>query len=237
VSALRTFRIQIGESNIVLKTKSSRSVENAFHILQEQRGLLQKYIQSHPEFQDSMKPIPVAENSPEIVRKMGNTANIAGVGPMAAVAGAISEAIGESIKEAVIVDNGGDIYLKLHKPAEVALYAGNAKISKKLGFRVKPGETPLGICTSSGTVGSSLSFGNADAVTIVSNSVPLADAVATATCNLVKSKEDIKLALKFANSVPGVRGALIVLGDEVGIVGSLPKLINIDCETSGGEEE
>ena len=216
----------------MLKTRSSKSVEIAFNVLQDQRELLKEYIRHHQEFHDSLKPIAVSEDSPEIVRKMGNTANIAGVGPMAAVAGAISEAIGESIKEAVIVDNGGDIYLKLHKPAEVALYAGNAKVSKKLGFRVRPGETPLGICTSSGTVGHSISFGKADAVTIVSNSVPLADAVATATCNLVKTKEDIKPALKFANNVPGVRGALIVLEDEVGIVGSLPKLINIDSETS-----
>jgi len=233
VITLRTFRLQIGESNIVLRTRGSRNVETAFRTLQEQRELLQKYIHGHPEFNDSLKPVSVAENSPELVRKMGNTTSIAGVGPMAAVAGAISEAIGESIRGAVIVDNGGDIYLNLHNSADVALYAGNAKISKKLGFQVKPRETPLGICTSSGTVGHSISFGKADAVTVVSNSPPLADAVATATCNLVKTKDDIKPALKYAHSIPGVRGALISIDNEIGIIGSLPKLITLDGVVGG----
>jgi ApbE superfamily uncharacterized protein (UPF0280 family) len=122
---------------------------------------------------------------------MAEAASIAGVGPMAAVAGAVASFLGQvlgSCSREVIVENGGDIYLRSAHERVVAVFAGDSPFSYKIGLRVKPEDTPAGICTSSGTVGHSLSFGNADAVVIKGESAILADAVATQAGNLIKSK-------------------------------------------------
>ena len=70
---------------------------------------------------------------------------------------------------------------------------------------------PLGLCTSSGTIGHSLSFGLADAVVILSKSAILADAAATAVGNRVKDKKDLEKAAAFAGSIKGVLGGVIII--------------------------
>ena len=134
---------------------------------------------------------------------------------MAAVAGAIAEAVGEALLPAspeLIIENGGDIFLASSRPRRVGLYAGRSPFSGRLGLRIDPTLTPLGICTSSGTVGHALSFGEADAVVVLSPDAALADAVATAAGNLVKSKDHIPRAIEFAAGIEGIIGILIVCG-------------------------
>jgi len=111
----------------------------------------------------------------------------------------------------VIVENGGDIFLKITKVRKIGIYSGRLKLWRGLKLSIKPKDTPLGICTSSGTVGHSLSFGCADSVVILSRNVSLADAVATATCNRIKSKQDLEAALAFAKSIKGILGAAIIV--------------------------
>ena len=79
----------------------------------------------------------------------------------------------------------------------------------------------MGICTSSATVGHSLSLGAADAAVILANSAALADAVATRVGNRIQQKGDIPAALELAQSIPGVTGALVVLGGDLGAWGDL----------------
>jgi len=150
--------------------------------------------------------------------------NVCGVGPMASVAGAISEYVGNDLlnqTENVIIENGGDIFLKSKKELTVSVYAGESPLSYKVNFIVKPEKTPLGICTSSATVGPSLSFGKADAVCVISQSATLADAAASAIGNKVKSKKDIKPALDFGIKIPGVLGIIIIIGNDMGAIGEV----------------
>jgi ApbE superfamily uncharacterized protein (UPF0280 family) len=143
---------------------------------------------------------------------------------MAAVAGAMAESVSKDLfkfSKEVIVENGGDIYLATSKERRVAIYAGESPLSLKIGILIKPEETPLGICTSSGTVGHSLSFGKADAVCILSKSAALADAAATAVGNLVQEKRDIEKGLERGREIEGVLGAVIIVGEKIGIWGNI----------------
>ena len=143
---------------------------------------------------------------------------------MASVAGVIAEFVGRDLlkySDEVIVENGGDIFIKSKKKRILGIYAGNSPISNKLAIEIEGEKTPLGICTSSATVGPSLSFGKTDATVIVSKSAALADACATAIGNRVKEPGDIKSALEFAKKIKGVQGILIIFRDKLGAWGDI----------------
>jgi len=224
------YRLQAKESNIVLKARKRESVARAYGILLAERRDIEEQIAIDPLFRHSLLPLPIRSQK-KVVQSMADSAALAGVGPFAAVAGAIADRIGQGLAELeddVVVENGGDVYVRAaSKPVNVAIFAGDSGFSKKLAFRVLPSSAPLGICTSSGTVGHSLSFGDADAATIIADSASLADAVATATCNRVHCDADIEAALKFALGVPGVHGALIIRKEKIGIAGKLPQIVEL----------
>jgi hypothetical protein len=192
-------------------------------------GLLERYIQGNPLFLSSYEPVPVEKDAPFIVKSMADAGEKAGVGPMATVAGAFSDLIGSFFlangAEEVIVENGGDVFLKITEPRKIGVYAGPSKFSERIGFEVMPKETPLGVCTSSDSVGPSISLGKGDAVTAFASTSALADAAATAIGNDVKGEKAIESGIKKAKSIKGVRGVLIVKGDEMGVWGSVPSLI------------
>jgi hypothetical protein len=163
---------------------------------------------------------------------------LAEVGPFAAVAGAISQVAAEAARNAgaknVLVENGGDIAIIGARDFRVGIFAGEARSSGKIGFLVRAGELPIGICTSSGTVGHSLSFGEADAVVAVAREASVADAAATSIANEVGG-DDIKLSidkgLSRAKQIPEIRGCLIARGDRIGTWGELPELIQVTPES------
>ena len=143
---------------------------------------------------------------------------------MAAVAGAIAEAVGGDLlafSPEVIVENGGDVFLKISKKRLVGIYAGESSFTKKIALEIMPRETPLGVCTSSGTVGHSLSLGRANAVIVLSPSTALADAAATALGNMVETADDIPQAIEKARSIEGLRGVVIIVGDKMGVWGKV----------------
>jgi ApbE superfamily uncharacterized protein (UPF0280 family) len=143
---------------------------------------------------------------------------------MATVAGAMSDLVSKDLRNLsneVIVENGGDIYLASSKERTIGIYAGNSPLSLKIGIVISPEETPLGVCTSSGTVGPSLSFGKANAVCILSKSSALADAAATAVGNVVKGKNDISLGLGRGREIEGVLGTLIIVEEKMGVWGKV----------------
>jgi len=159
-----------------------------------------------------------------MARQMAKAAAVAGVGPMAAVAGTLSQALGEKLSTCCrecIIENGGDIYLYSQRERRVAVFAGPSPFSNKIAIRILPEETPLGICTSSGTVGPSLSFGQADAVVIKARDVALADAVATAAANLVKNEDDLIKAIEFAQNIKEVAGILAIKNDKLAAWGEI----------------
>ncbi len=221
---LSAFRVLEGESDILVSAKRSLS-DVAMAALSECRRQIRGYINSHREFKSALYPIEIKPGAPSIVRMMANAGRTAGVGPMSAVAGAIAEFIGKKLlcrSDEVIVENGGDIFIKSRRKRLVGIYAGDSSpFAGKLRLAIPPEEISIGVCTSSGTVGHSLSFGLADAVTIISNSPALADAAATAVGNLVQSTRDIEKALQFAGGICGVSGAVIIVGDKMGAWGNV----------------
>ena len=220
---LKSYNVAIAESDLFISSDidlSSQAKKALFH----HRSLLENYIKKHPQFLTSLLPLPGDDLAPAIVRDMLINSSSCGVGPMAAVAGAIAQFVGNDLfdlTETLIIENGGDIYLKSKDKLTVSVYAGESPLSYKVNFIVKPEKTPLGICTSSATVGPSLSFGKADAVCVISQSATLADAAASAIGNKVKSKREIKSALDFGIKIKDVTGIIIILGSEMGAIGEV----------------
>lgn len=190
----------------------------------EQRAILEKYIEENPLFLHTLVPYEVKPGAPPIAVDMAGAARLAGVGPMAAVAGAFAQYIGRALARRsrdVIVENGGDIYLRSTRQRRIGIFAGKSPLSNRIALEIQPGDTPLGICTSSGLVGPSLSFGKADAVVILSPSAILADAVATAAGNMIQSKEDMQKTVEYAAGIEGVTGAVIIKDDQMAACGKL----------------
>jgi len=220
---LRTFEVRVEQSDLLISAERLLP-ELAERALRAARADLEAYLARDPEFERSLSPRAVSGDAPEIVREMARAAEACGVGPMAAVAGAVAQRVGEALlaqTRQVIVENGGDIYLYTRRPRVAAVYAGLSPITGRLGLRITRLEQPVGLCTSSGTVGPSLSFGRADAAVVLAGSAALADAAATALGNRVTREEDIEPALQWLASVGGVLGGLVVLGERVGAWGEI----------------
>jgi uncharacterized protein len=208
---------------------ASTCYETVIENIKNLRSEIESYIELCPEFATTLIPISQTIDAPSIVQDMINAAAAAGVGPMAAVAGAIAQhaarAAYETDGKEVIIENGGDIFLYSDEEVAVSLYAGSSPLAHRLAFRIKSGELPLAVCSSSGAMGHSKSFGTADLVTVTGKNAALADAVATSLCNLVQSKTDIEKVLEKAESLAGINGVLIIKGDKLGMVGQLPELV------------
>jgi uncharacterized protein len=211
---LYSTNITAKETDLLVLTNKRLDKKFVEERIRSYRYEIESYIDKDRRFLTALKPITVELTAPAIVKEMCQQARIANVGPMATVAGAISQFLGEDLLKQgykdVIVENGGDIFIKTTKTRKIGIYAGKSKLWNRLGIQIKPKDTPLGICTSSGTIGHSLSFGSADSVIIVSKSAALSDAVATAAGNLVRSKADLQPALDFARSIKGITGAVII---------------------------
>ena len=212
---LYSLHVTAKETDLQIFTSKLLKKEFVEERIRAYRWDIENYINKDHRFLTALKPIPVEINASPIVKDMAQQAKMANVGPMSTVAGAIAEFLGRDLLKAgytdVIIENGGDIFLKTRRTRKVGVYVGRSKLWNKLQLEIKPKDTPLGICTSSGTLGHSLSFGCADSVVILSKSASLADAVATATANRINSKEDLQRALDFARSVKGVTGVVIIL--------------------------
>jgi len=220
---LISFEVIEQETDLLISAKTNLEHE-ARVLIRELRHNLADFIYHAPFFASSLVPVDVPENAPTIVKEMATAANLAGVGPMATVAGVFAQRVGEALSKIspeVIVENGGDIYLQSKQRRVVAIWAGSSPLSGALGLEIPPEETPLGICTSSATVGPSLSFGRTDATVAVAASATLADAAATAIGNAVSSAKEINRGINVAQGIPGVKGTVIIIGDKFGIWGDL----------------
>ena len=220
---LVSFKVTVLETDLFISADSDLRIQAKESILRVRKEL-DEYIVKRPEFKDSLEPITMDEQASPTIGKMLKYSRECGVGPMASVAGAVSEFVGEDLlkfSKQVVVENGGDIFIASKDPRKIGVHAGSSKFSEKLILDIAPEQTPCGVCTSSATVGHSLSFGKADAVVIISPSTSLADACATATCNKVKSKSDIEPAIEYVKSIKDITGVLIVIGDALGVWGSV----------------
>jgi hypothetical protein len=220
---LVSFTVVLKETDLYIRAFRDLTRETMAAI-QEVRSPLEEYIKEQPLFLHSLEPVAVGSGAAEIVRVMAEAARLANVGPMAAVAGAVAELVGKKLLEfsaEVIVENGGDIFLKVNSKRQIGIYAGESAFTGRLAIEVEPWQTPLGVCTSSGTVGPSLSLGLADAAIVLAPSAALADAAATAVGNMVKSAQDIDAAIGRGKQIRGVTGIVVIAGGSMGAWGDI----------------
>jgi ApbE superfamily uncharacterized protein (UPF0280 family) len=225
------FRVCIATTDLYLRADRDLSAE-AFAAARRARRQIEAHIVRRPAFATSLEPLePPGEPIAPILASMYAAGRAAGVGPMAAVAGAVAEAVGRELRghsREVMVENGGDVYLDLEEEAVVGLLTGPSPFGEKLGMRVAPNSTPLGVCTSSATVGPSRSFGRADAATAVSRDTALADAVATRLGNRFRGTDDLESHIDWAVAISGVLGAVVVIGDRLAAAGDV-ELVETSC--------
>ncbi len=222
-AAWASFTVQVKESDLWIRARRDLSPQGR-EALYQCRYPVEIYIRQHPEFQESLVPLAPDPLAPALIQDMLAAGRQAGVGPMAAVAGAIAEGVGRALQvwsPEIVVENGGDLFLASREPLTVGIYAGKSPWSGRLGVALPPCPEGTGLCTSSGTVGHSLSFGKADAVTVLAASAALADAAATAVGNGVRTGKDIPEALERGQAITGVEGLLIVIGEQLGVWGRL----------------
>ncbi|MCX7958307.1 MAG: UPF0280 family protein [Deltaproteobacteria bacterium] len=221
------FEVKIKESDLLIFAPDDFSDETRAY-LKDIRRELEDYIRTEPVFLHSLLPVPIKKDMPPLALLMAVSSSQVSVGPMASVAGAIAELTGrfilnkldDSLKE-VIVENGGDIFMFTKKERNVLIFAGESPLSEKLAIKINRVNQPLGICTSSATVGPSKSFGITDACVVVSGSAAFSDAAATAFGNMVKRPEDMKKVAEIAIKNPSVYGILIIVGDKIAVAGDI----------------
>lgn len=220
---LASFRVVVKETDLLVRTDRPLETETRDLVLRH-RIPLERYLEQHPEIVHGLIPLPQDQLAPPIVRTMIWAGQKAGVGPMAAVAGAIAEYVGRDLlahTKDVIIENGGDIFIRTGFPLIAAVFAGKSPLSSKLGVRIDSPGRPVAVCTSSGTLGHSLSLGRADAAVVISESAALADAAATAIGNEVSGKHDIEPAIAFGRKIEGVLGIVVIVDKEIGFGGNV----------------
>ncbi len=226
------------ETIVTVVSEEEQFFDVVWNAILEARRELEQYIARDEFFRLTMEPYGIKEavrssamsGLPTAVTRMLSASVKAGVGPMAAVAGTLSwigaeAAVNDGAKH-IIVDNGGDIAMKVDRPTVVGIYAGGSPI-RDLAFRIQPRKNIVGVCTSSGTVGPSISLGFADAAVVISEDVSIADACATALGNEVHdcSKKNVEGAFRAVERVAGIEGAMIICDEYIGTWGSLPEIV------------
>lgn len=222
-SDLISFAVKINESDLMIYAQCDLS-QLSYSLLDKERRNLEAYIRYNSQFRKSLIPILIDDFAPPICKNMADAAKRAGVGPMAAVAGAVNDRLANGLLSKtteLIIENGGDLLIHSLRERVIAIYAGeNSPFNSQIGLLISPGKT-FGVATSSGKIGHSLSFGEADAVTIVAHSSAVADAWATSVGNLIHSKKDIEKVLKHCENIQEIVGVVIIFQDVLGIRGDL----------------
>jgi len=242
---LKTFKTHFSEkeSDITIISESKSAILRAKTTFYFHRNNLERYIKKNNNFLTSFSPVKV-KTSLRIINLMAEVVYICDVGPMASVAGVLADLMLEAMKikdntkeidyipaKIALVENGGEISIDSIKPMKVALFAGYNELNLNIGFLIEKKNCPLGIGTSSATIGHAISLGQADVVTICAETAALADAAATKIGNLVKGNDietSIKKGLDAVDDIFGVSGAFISRENKIGQTGKLPKLIKIE---------
>ena len=223
VKDLLSYEVKYETTDLFVMTDKNYSKE-IFKEIRSLRNDIINYSKHDEEFLKSLVPVQIKNKAPLIIKRMALASKEAGVGPMASVAGGIAEFIGRKIlprSKQLVIENGGDIFIKIDHDLIFRVFAGHKSPFEGLRIKIKRSNMPLGICTSSGRIGPSLSLGDADAACVISKDVFLADACATAAANMVKKDTDIKKALDYTRSVKGILGAVIIRNEKIGIWGIL----------------
>lgn len=228
-SSLEMYLLSVKETDLAIYLPkgiwNEQLAEKTERFIRQKRRELEEYIKLDPSFAATHDPYLLDPSiAPPIALAMARAGNMAGVGPMAAVAGAFSYAVGQFLlpyTTEVVVENGGDIFIAGSQDRIIGVFAGKSPFSHKVGIKICKKSMPLGVCTSSGTVGPSFSYGKADAVVILSQDVLLADAVATAAANVVQAEDDLEKSIEIAKNIRGVKGILAIKDKQMAAWGEI----------------
>ena len=221
---LESFQVVIKESDLfILSDRAGRSAV-AYKALKEVRSEIESYISTFELFKHSLSPISVDREAPATIKAMARAGRAWNVGPMAAVAGAVAEFVGRRMVEdgqTVIVENGGDVFAVADRRLTFALWAGqDSPFKDRIAFEVDAIKG-VGVCTSSGKVGPSKSFGNADAVVAIAGDTAFADAAATSIANRIQTPEDVAAAVEEQKTKGDLIGVIACAGDRLGVWGDV----------------
>jgi len=221
---LYKYWIVIKETDMLVCTSRKLSEEFIKEIVKKYRTQIEEYVKTYEEFQTSLSPVKIEEDAPPIIEELGKYSHRLGIGPFAGVAGAIAQFVGEELMKVspeVIVENGGDLFLKLEKIRKVGVVFYEPGRENILRIKIKPQNTPLGISSSSSKIGHSLSLGNVDLSCILARNSILSDMCATLLGNIIKTKKDVPSAFKFIKKIEGVKGALVIVEGEISVWGDV----------------
>jgi hypothetical protein len=226
---------RIEQSRLLLVSNSLTAINEGIKAALIHRLMLDSYVIHNPAYVLALEPVQVEEWAPRIARLAAESTAVAGVGPLAAIPGALAdlavEAMLASGGSTCLVENGGEISATSNRSLNIGIYSGNSPLSGRIGFHLVEEDFPIGIATSSGTVSHALNFGLADSATVIAHTACLADACAKAVCNAVKGDDveaSVQSGLEVAENLEGVRCALIVREAFAGIVGKPPKILSIE---------
>lgn len=220
----RWFCVKFLESDLWIGVDSGSyraSMEDeVYAFLVDLRRQMDAYLLMDPAYKSALTPYDAGLEASGILKEMSRVSHKTGIGPMSAVAGAVAKHVAVFLEtKEVIVENGGDIYAKATSDMDISVFAGQSPLSEKVGLHIPAAAFPCGICTSSGTVGPSLSLGRADAMMIVCQDVLLADSYATAMANRIQSVNDLQPVIESIQSIPEILGALAVKDDRLAVTG------------------
>ncbi|HEC70134.1 MAG TPA: UPF0280 family protein, partial [Candidatus Omnitrophica bacterium] len=215
-----SYELTVEETDILVRSKNPLDRRFIYNSIKRYRQDIQDYINRFPEFKSSLSAFSLREPAPLIVKDMIEKTSFLDIGPMSAVAGAIAEYLGKALlkfSDELIVENGGDVFIKKKGEINLGLYAGEGNFINDLVLGLKNTSLYLGICSSSSFLGHSLSLGSADLVTVVSDSVVFSDALATKLANMVCKEDDVNSVIDYALTlVYKPQGILIVKREKIG---------------------
>ncbi|MCU0859184.1 MAG: UPF0280 family protein [Thermoplasmata archaeon] len=223
-------KVEIGETAATVAC-DRRFLGPAVDAIKAARAEVERQVRRDPFFLATMEPYPCDGDAGRTVRRMCEAAGKAHVGPMAAVAGAIAQEALEAMAAAGCthgwVDNGGDIALLLEEPATVEVFC-EPGAKEAFGFEMPPAGSMVGVCSSSGRLGHSISLGDADVAVAFADDAVLADALATAIGNRVVDSESMQSCFEPFKGIRGFRGGLALRDGEVAMWGELPRLVEVE---------
>lgn len=222
------FCIKETEMNI---TVDDSFKDNIADYVREARSSIEDKIRSDPFFGITYDPYSPSDNDDTLIRHMCSASVSADVGPMASVAGAVALHVIERLKDQgcthAVIDNGGDIALMCDHEIIIRVYSGN-DITEDIGMIIPKTDGILGICSSSGKIGHSVSFGNSDVCTVISEDPILSDACATSLGNMISEESDLLASLEKICEVEGVRGCFAFINGAIASCGDLPEFILLE---------
>jgi len=220
-------RVQVGETAATIASEGEY-FGAALEAMKDARRQVQREISANQYFLTSLEPVDCSPTAGPVPRGMCDAARLAGVGPMAAVAGAIAHAALDAMIrqgcEHGWVDNGGDVALVLREPITLEVFS-EPLAEETVALELEPAGRVMSVCSSSGRLGSSISLGDSDVALAIAESGCLADALATAVGNRVRDRDSLRTCFRPFEEIEGFIAGLAMIDGATAMCGDMPRVV------------